>query len=301
VSPRRGPGRPAVARGAAGRGAGGRPAAARRPARARRRAPADASGVRTLERAARVVEVLAEGGRPLGVTEVARRVGLQKSTTHRLLTALSRAQLARADAPTRRYTLGFRLLRWTAAWLDRLDVRTRALPHLRELREKCQETVSLNLRDGGRRVAVERLETSHELRFVVDLGHPAPLHVGAGGKAILAFLPEREARDVLDAAGVRGPARRLLLRELGEVRRLGSAVTRGERIPGSASVSAPVFNHEGRVIGSLSILSLAVRMPEDVVGSHRELVRQTADAISRQLGWSGGAPGTPGKREAGRG
>jgi DNA-binding IclR family transcriptional regulator len=245
----------------------------------------EAHGFRVLERAARIVEMLAQAGRPLGVTEVARSLGLQKSTTHRLLTALTRVELVRGDVNTRRYTLGFRLLRWTAAWLDRLDVRTRALPHLQKLREKCQETVSLSLRDGRGRVAVERLETAHELRFVVDLGNPAPLHVGAGGKAILAFLPEREAREILDAAGVRGRARGLLLRELAEVRRLGSSVTRGERVPGSGSVSAPVFNHEERAIGSVSILSLAVRMPEDVVRSHRELVRQTADAVSRELGW----------------
>jgi DNA-binding IclR family transcriptional regulator len=271
-------------------------ALARRAAR-----PGDAAGVRALERAARVVEVLAQAGRPLGVTEVARIVGLQKSTTHRLLTALARVQLARGDAQTRRYTLGFRPLRWTAAWLDRLDVRTRALPHLRRLREKCQETVSLNLRDGGGRVAVERLETSHELRFVVDLGHPAPLHVGAGGKAILAFLPERERREILDAGAVRGRARGVLLRDLAEIRRAGSAVTRGERVPGSGSVSAPVFDHEARAIGSVSILSLAVRMPEDVVRSHRELVRETADAVSRELGWSRPGPASAAERGPARG
>jgi DNA-binding IclR family transcriptional regulator len=255
----------------------------------RGRSPGDAHGVRALERAVRVVEALAQAGRPLGVTELARSVGLQKSTTHRLLTALTRVELTRGDVHTHRYTLGFRLLRWTTAWLDRLDVRTRALPHLRRLREKCQETVSLNLRDGHGRVAVERLETSHELRFVVDLGHPAPLHVGAGGKAILAFLPERETREVLDAAGVRGRARGLLLRDLADVRRVGSAVTRGERLAGSGAVSAPVFDHEARAIGSVSILSLAVRMPEDVVRSHRELVRETAEAVSRELGSSHGA------------
>jgi DNA-binding IclR family transcriptional regulator len=50
-----------------------------------------------------------------------------------------------------------------------------------------------------------------------------------------------------------------------------------------------VFDHEARAIGSVSILSLAVRMPEDVVRSHRELVRETAEAVSRELGWSHGA------------
>jgi DNA-binding IclR family transcriptional regulator len=242
-----------------------------------------------VKRVAAVLEALADG-RPAGVTELAGRVGLRKSSTHRLLAALARAQLVRYDALTRRYNLGFRVLRWTASWLDRLDVRTHALFHLRTLREKCEETVSLNLRDGHRRVAVERLETARELRFVVDLGVPLPLHVGASGKAILAFLPTDEVAEVLSEAKLGPRARAALRRELDGIRRLGSAVSLGERIPGSGSVAAPVFNHEHSVIGSVSILALAVRLSDDVIRSHRELARQAGEAISRALGWEPDLP-----------
>ncbi len=246
--------------------------------------------IRVVDRAALVLQILAEEGRSLGVTEIARRVRLGKSTTHRLLASLTKAQIVRRDAETHLYTLGFRLLQWTSAWLDRIDVRTRALPSLRQLREKCQETVCLNILDGFRRVAVERLETSHELRFVVDLGKPLALHVGAGSKAMLAFLPAGEIRQVLKSAKVSPGARALILRDLAEIRRAGVAVTMGERIQGSGSISAPLFSHEGRVIGSVSILSLAIRLPEETVKSYRELVRQTAQAISYELGWSGSGP-----------
>jgi DNA-binding IclR family transcriptional regulator len=236
------------------------------------------------------------------VTELAGRVGLRKSSTHRLLTALTRAQLVRYDALARRYTLGFRVLRWTASWLDRLDVRTHALPHLRTLRDKCEETVSLNLLDGHRRVAVERLETSRELRFVVDLGAPLPLHLGASGKAMLAFLPAEEMEEVLGDARLGPRMRAALRRELAGIRRVGSAVSLGERIPGSGSVAAPVFNHERAVIGSVSILSLAVRLSDDVIRSHRELVRQAGEAISGALGWEAraAAGGLPAGRRGGQ-
>ena len=243
--------------------------------------------LRTIDRAVHVLQVLAEDGRGVGVSEIARRVRLGKSTTHRLLTSLCKAQLVRVEPQTRLYSLGFRLLHWTAAWLDRLDVRTKALPYLRQLREKCQETISLNLRDGHHRVAVERLETSHEVRFIVDLGRPLPLHVGAGGKAILAFLPDEEVGQILASTKVDPRSRRRILRDLAEIRRTGSAVTIGERIPGSGAVSAPVFNHEGRAVGSVSILSLAVRLPADVRESYRPLAVQAAKAISRELGWGG--------------
>lgn len=252
--------------------------------------------IRVVDRAVLILQILAEEGRSLGVTEIARRVRLGKSTTHRLLASLTKPHVVRRDPETSLYGLGFRLLSWTSAWLDRIDVRTRALPHLRQLREKCQETVSLNILDGLRRVAVERLETSHELRFVVDLGKPLPLHMGAGSKAMLAFLPEHDIRQVVKAARLGPRARGALRRDLAEIRRAGTAATRGERIPGSVSVSAPLFNHEARVIGSVSILSLAVRCTDDVVKSHRELVRQAAQAVSYDLGWSGsGSVGVTGR------
>ena len=111
--------------------------------------------------------------------------------------------------------------------------------------------------------------------------------MGAGGKAILAFLPRPEADRALKAARLAPREERLVRRALAEVRRTGSAVSFGERIAGSGAVSGPVFNHEGRVVGSVSILSVAARLSPDTVRSHAELVRQTAAAVSRELGWAG--------------
>ena len=232
-----------------------------------------------------------------GVTEIAGRLHLGKSTTHRLLTSLARAEVVRADPARRLYHLGYRLLRWTSVWLDRLDVRTQALPHLRQLREKSQETVSLNLLDGDTRVAVERLEASQEVRYVADLGTPLALHVGAGGKAILAFLPAPEIDRVLAMASLPARAARALRRVLADIRRSGVAVSFGERLAGSGAISAPLFNHEGRVIGSVSILSVAARLSPETVHSHSELVRHAAGEISRDLGWR--EPATPPGRLAG--
>jgi IclR family acetate operon transcriptional repressor len=253
-----------------------------------------------VDRVVQLLDLLAEAGQGVGVTEIAGRLRLGKSTTHRLLTSLARAGVVRVDPAARLYHLGYRLLQWTAGWLDRLDARTRALPHLRHLQEKCQETVSLNLQEELTRVAVERLETSQEVRFVADVGKPLPLHTGAGGKAILAFLPPPEIDRVLAAAALPTGAERALRRTLGDIRRSGSAVSFGERVPGSGAVSAPVFNHQGRVIGSVSILSVAVRLSPDTVRSHAELVRQAAGAISRDLGWPGREAATP-ARSTGQG
>jgi IclR family acetate operon transcriptional repressor len=253
-------------------------------ARRRRRAAPTSGSVRVVDRVVQLLEVLSETEHGYGVTEIAGRLHLGKSTTHRLLTSLARAEVVRADSRQRLYRLGYRLLRWTSGWLDRMDVRTLALPHLRQLREKCQETVSLNLREDNARVAVERLETSQEVRFVAEVGKPLPLHVGASGKAILAFLPPSEIDRVLGAASLPPSRDRELRRALADIRRSGAAVSFGERLAGSGAVSAPLFNHEARVIGSVSILSVAARLSPDTVRSYSELVRHAAGEISRDLG-----------------
>jgi DNA-binding IclR family transcriptional regulator len=238
--------------------------------------------VRSVGRALAIVQVLADAASELGISEIGRRLGLSKATVYRLLSVLASHGIVRLNPDTRAYGLGFRLLQFAAAWLDRMDIRTRALPHLQKLREKCDETISLNLLVSGQRVAIERLDSSHEMRFVVDLGKPLPLTIGAAGKVLLAFLPDEEIRRQLRTASPTLAAR--LRQELPEIRRRGFATSQGERIPGSGSVSAPIRDHGGRPVASVSILAPATRFTDEVTAAYQRMVVETVDAISRDLG-----------------
>jgi IclR family transcriptional regulator, KDG regulon repressor len=242
--------------------------------------------VQSVARAAEVLKVLAQGGWGMGVSEIAQTAGLGKSTTHRLLSSLIEAEFVRMEPNSHRYTLGSGLLQLTATWFSDIKVRTVALPHLRTLRNTTKETVSLNIRDGDSRVAIERLDTSHEVRFVVDLGRPLPLHIGAAGKAILAFLPEAEISAILKTAGLDQPATNRTLREMKKIRQAGTAYSCGERVVGSRSVSAPIFSPEGAAIASVSILSLESRLDEMNLAEYRKLAGDTAKNISADFGWS---------------
>ena len=182
--------------------------------------------------------------------------------------------------------MGYGLLQLTADWLNGLEIRTAALPYLRDLRHKTGETVSLNVRDVDKRVAVERLDTSREIRYVIDLGRPLLLHIGAGGKAILAFLPETEIREQLDLTDLSARKIQRLIKELKEIRGIGWAVTRGERLPGACAVSAPVFEHEGVAVASVSILCLESTLRTTAAKDFGRLVQATALNVSRDLGWS---------------
>lgn len=242
--------------------------------------------VQSVARAAEVLKVLSQGGWGMGVSEIAQTAGLGKSTTHRLLSSLIEAEFVRMEPKSHRYTLGSGLLQLTTTWFSEMKVRTVALPHLRTLRNTTKETVSLNIRDGDSRVAIERLDTSHEVRFVVDLGRPLPLHVGAAGKAILAFLPKSEVSAILETADLDQLTTNRTLKELKKIRQAGTAYSCGERVPGSRSVSAPVFSPEGAAIASVSILSLESRLDEMNLAAYRKLAGNTAKDISADFGWS---------------
>ena len=164
-----------------------------------------------------------------------------------------------------------------------------ALPTLRQLRHETGETVALNVRDGDCRVTVtvERLDTSFEVRFVIDLWRLLPLHIGAAGKAILAFLPDEEIEEIVKRTSLSAKRMQLLLKDLAEIQNLGLSDTCGERVAGSRSISAPILNHESVAIASVSVLSLEFRVQGKKVNELRRLVKSAARDISSEMGWAG--------------
>lgn len=240
-----------------------------------------------IDRALAVLGVLAEAGGPMGVTEIARRVRLPKSVVHYHVSALVRNRYAEAR-PDRRYGLGHAALRLGRSGYANLELRARALPFLRSLHHDTWETVTVSVLAGRERVPVDQLVSPQEVKLAVELGRPFPLHAGASGRAILAFLPEaardsllHEPLERLTAETVVDPDRLLLL--LAATREAGVAVSRGERQEGAASVAAPVFDHDG-VTGAMTVCGPLFRFDERAVQRYGQLVRAAADELSRELG-----------------
>jgi DNA-binding IclR family transcriptional regulator len=241
-----------------------------------------------IDRALAVLGVLAEASQPMGVTEIARRIGLPKSVVHYHVSALVRNRYVEAR-PDRRYGLGHAALRLGRGNHTNLELRTCALPHMRALHHETWETVTLSALVGHERVYVDQLVSPQEIKLSVELGRPFPLHAGASGRAILAFLPgdSREAllseplerlssRTVIDPSG---------LREMLEaVRVTGVAISRSERHEGAAAVAAPVFDAHG-VAGAMSVCGPEFRFDEANLERFAPLLKTAALQLSRELGW----------------
>jgi DNA-binding IclR family transcriptional regulator len=255
-----------------------------------------ASGTEAATRVADVLLMFARGPSALGVSEIARELGLSKAVVHRILQSLAARSLVRADTGTRAYRLGPGAIALGARALRDFDLRQAARPTLRRLRDLTRETTTLSARVQESRIYLDQYESPQEIKMTVGLGRPYPLHAGASSRAILAFLPEETIERVINnglegltSQTIRDPAE--LRRRLAATRSSGYATSRGERQHAAGSVAAPVFGVDGEVVGSISVCGPLDRFDGVTVERYLPLVRSAAEEISRALGWDG--PLTP--------
>lgn len=219
----------------------------------------------------------------LGVTQIADKVNLYKSTVHRILAALEAKGFVRQDAVTGRYHLGLKALELASVYLTSGDIPTIAFGEMQLLRDRAQETVSLYVRDGLERVRVQRAEGPLTVRRVVGLGERLPLYLGASGKALLAWAPSPERGGLLDQILPPGFDRPGLEAALQASIQQGWAVSLEEREGGVASVAAPVLDRAGRCAAALAISGPVSRFGPEASASLGQLVAVAARTIGLRL------------------
>jgi DNA-binding IclR family transcriptional regulator len=250
------------------------------------------TGLKSLGKAVRVLQAFSLQEPRLPLTEIAKRTGLPPSTAHRILTTLREAGLVDQEGDRDVYRLGLKLLELGSMVLANMDVHREALPFIEELVRETGETVHLGIFDGTHVVSIEKMESPHALASHVTIGKGAPAYCTGVGKALLAFQPEAVVEAVCRSGFVRytshtivGPAR--LRKELARVRAQGYAVDNAEHQPDVRCVAAPVRDHSGRVIASLSVSGPATRLPRDRVPALAARMRAVAAQLSTRLGYRG--------------
>ena len=227
----------------------------------------------------------------LRLSDISAQLGLHKSTAYRLLSLLKKKGLIVACPHTQLYSLGPGLVELAWVVLRQQDLRSVCRPHLERLRQATNETVNLNTRLGNQRVCVEELESDQNIKYSQTVGLTAPLHVGAPGKALLAFLPESELSALLDElpltamtpSTLSDPER--LRTELSIVYMRGFAISMGERSPGASAVAAPVWDGSGRPVAAVSVLGPSQRLTYEKLQVLGPEVMQVAQEISAALGY----------------
>jgi len=241
-----------------------------------------ATGLRTLE-------LLVSSHTPLGVTEIAEQLGLDKANAHRTLAALVRLGYVEQESDTRRYGATVRVVELARSILDSKDLTVVAAPHLKSLWAASGENTHLAVLAGDHVVYVSTLNGTTLLSANAAIGQSGPLHCTATGKALVANLPRGTTEGLVKAIEFESFTPRTttnaenLEKELAQIRVTGYAVDDREYHPGVRCIAAPVFGIGG-VIASLGISAPADRMEGDRLRVIAPLVVDTAARVSRELG-----------------
>jgi IclR family pca regulon transcriptional regulator len=217
----------------------------------------------SLERGLAVLCMFTPDRPALGISEIARALGLTRSTAHRYVSTLAALGFADQDPSTRKYRLGPRVLDLGFSVLGSLELREIAAPHLRRLTDATGHTSNLAIRDDTDVILIDRVRGRpgryHHLESSLHVGSRLPAYCSATGKALLAFLPRPDLEQLLGRMDLvqRGPrtltSKKALLAELDQVRRTGLAVNDEELESALRSIAAPVRARSGEVVAAVNV------------------------------------------------
>ena len=239
-----------------------------------------ASGLKSVGTALDVLECFATDGE-LGVSDIARRLGVAKSTAHRLLQTLASRGFIEQDAHSGQYRLGIHVYELGALALARNELRHVALPHLRQVAAATGLTVNLSVADGPDIVFVERIENSDGVRILGHFGRRLPGHTTSSGKALAAW--NHDADQARRRAGFPPRVSRTVRTEadwdrcLETVRRLGYAVSHSESFDGASSVAVPVM------VRRQAVAAVSVFGPTEIIEPQVDRLVPVLVAASRRI------------------
>lgn len=221
--------------------------------------------IRAVERALEVLQCFTSQTPELTMSQISERIGINKSTVHRLLSTLEGKRFVERDPITGLYRPGLRLLQMASLALEHNNLRRLAAPFLQRLCSECRENVNLALLDGADVVYVDVIEGSQRVKLAAVPGQRLPAFCTASGKAILAFLPEERVRHVLER-GMPQYTRATLtsfegfFEDIEQIRKRGFAISDQEFEEGINAIAAPICNQP---IASISIAGPAYRLTRE--------------------------------------
>jgi IclR family KDG regulon transcriptional repressor len=238
----------------------------------------------------RLLKAFSEREVEIGISDLAKRLGVAKSTVHRLAVTLVSEGILEQNPDSGKYRLGLSLFRLGALVRHRMDVSIEARHLLRELREKANETVHLAVLDGAEIMYVYNLESTQAIRMRSDIGVRKPAYCTAEGQAMLAYqpadgidrviragLPSRTPQTITDPATLR--------KALDLVRQRGCAIEDEESEIGMRCIAAPIRDDSGDVIAAIGLAGPVSRLSKKALASFIPHVIETAAAISARLGF----------------
>jgi DNA-binding IclR family transcriptional regulator len=247
--------------------------------------------IASVQRAVDILNLFDHTQVELGTTDIARQLGMAKSTISGLVQTLEWTGLLEQNPNTRKYRLGYKLAEYAGILLNQTDLRQLAIPQLQDLLSWCNESVNLAVLDKSYVVYIERLYGTNMLGMRSEIGKREPVHSTALGKAILAFTVSAEVRDLLQQIQFIPRTPKTIVNpqdfadEIARTRQRGFALDDEENEIGGRCVAAPILDHRGKPVAAVSISAPVQRFPREQVPEYGRKVLEAARAISKRLGF----------------
>jgi IclR family acetate operon transcriptional repressor len=246
--------------------------------------------VQSLTRGLSILECLArtEGG--LTLTDIAHRVELPPSTTHRLLATLEKMRYVYQAGDLGRWYVGLQAFTVGASFLASRDFATQSHGYMRRLMEQSGETVNLAILDGTEAVFIDQVQCRETMRTIVKLGSRVPLHASGVGKAIFASLPDDQIDALLKVKGLPRITENTITSpetmwaSLRVIRQRGFSFDDEEHLVGTRCVASPIYDEHAESFGAISLAGPVSRLPDARIKQLGPVVAHIAEEISRKLG-----------------
>jgi len=248
-------------------------------------------GAGSLPRAARILGHLARNRESMSIRVMSASLDIPKTTLHRVLDSLVKLELLEVTAGGL-YGWGPELRTIATAVNQAHDLSRLAAPILREISDRFNETMLLSIYDAKTLsiVFIEQAQGRQPIRYHPTMDTPRPIHAGASGRSVLAFLPHAEIERIL-ANGLPAITDKTItdtaamMADLQDVRARGYAVSRGERTVGAVGIGCPILGRDGSAIGGIMMTIPEYRFRRSMEKGIAAAIHDGARWISRQLGF----------------
>ena len=248
----------------------------------------DESPVKSLAKALSVLECFSVEQPELGISEISRRLGLQKSTVYNILSTFQKCGYIVQNPDNSKYALGLKVLHLGYIVSSHHGLRDIFLPYLNRIARVTRETCYFGILDDLEVLYIEAAYPTTQQQTRNILGERAPLYCTGLGKAMLAYLPEEKIGQVLSAPmrqftgyTLNDPA--ALRASLEEVRARGYAVDNMEHEFGIRCVAVPVFNTAGQVYAAVSVSGPSPRFDPDTVVRDAAVIQEALKPLQYQM------------------
>ena len=250
----------------------------------------DVQKINSLSRGLKILDIIHENGK-IGVTELSKQLGVNKSSAYRLLVTLEDSGYVEQIAENGKYTLGLKLCKFQEKLLNTYDIRTISHPFLEELTSVTGESSGLSIRKNDKIMLIDCLNSTQHLGVILQVGDTEDFHCTAHAKALLYTLPEEEQRRLLSAEPLTRHTPHTLT-SVDEViaqsainKERGYALDDEENTLGMRCVATNIYDFHGNAIASIGLSGPKHRISKEKMEEYVALVQKIGKQISQKLGY----------------